>query len=135
MCLIDNCSTSVIVGSPTIGTAGFVGVRIKNQSTKKILDIVRESASKHQGCPINKNIPTKVTRKSFKRSCRKFKSESLKCSKGNGGRKYKHSQLTGSGFINIHHRTCIACDVGKAIEEGTPYEAPPNIEFVTRFTK
>lgn len=132
MSLIDDYA---VVESPIVGTAGFVEIKINSKSSSKTLKIVRETISIHQGCPVNKNVPTKMTRRSFKRACATFRAEAIHCSAGKGVYKNRHSQLTGGGFINTHHRKCCECLIGEAIEKGAPYEAPPNIEFVTRFKK
>jgi hypothetical protein len=76
----------------------------------------RELLYTSNGCPVNKNIKTKMSRASFIRLC--------KINKEKSDRKYKR----GNKIFNL--LICQSCPIGKNIEKGKNFDPPPKIEFL-----
>ncbi|RLI66352.1 MAG: hypothetical protein DRO67_01210 [Candidatus Asgardarchaeum californiense] len=113
---------------PKISDAGHVissiGVRVKGTSQVSDLDKLRTLL--RSICPVNKNIPTKMSKNSFIRACLKFR----KLAEKDKNRKDKHSVTTPTGFRSSNKNSCLDCVRGNKIENGKDFEPPVNMTFI-----
>lgn len=101
------------------------GVRLRSKVPQsKILDKLKNFAA--GGCPINRKIPTKMSRESFIITCQAFK----KIADHDRNNKNKYAISTPQGFRTNNRRVCVDCEIGIAVAAEKPFEAPFHITFI-----
>lgn len=111
---------------PCPGTAGHVsGSEMRGKTSQKIyLEKLKNLAA--SGCPVNKKIPTKMTRKSFIEACNHHRT----LAETDRNRNNKFAIITMTGFKSNNKRMCVNCERGERIKSGEPFEPPFNVTFI-----
>ena len=109
---------------PTVGTSGHViSIKVKGQSQVSDLEKLRKLLN--TVCPVNKNVPTKMLKSSFVKTCLQFR----KIAEKDKGRKNKFTVTTSTGFKSSNRGSCLKCKRGEKIAKGLPFTPPTNMVF------
>lgn len=87
---------------------------------------------KSRGCPVNKKIPTKMTRDAFVRMCTAFQKMAgiIKENNPNKDQKGKAVRSTAHGFRTNNQKVCTDCEIGEAVRNKQNFKPPINLTFV-----
>jgi len=110
---------------PVVGTAGHTLGSLVINASKEIENLKRQHV---KGCPVNRRIITRITRRSFRRMCLKFQKRAGI---------FEENQVTGSsstkyGWVTNNISICSECKIGINVRAGKRYSTPYNILFVTK---
>jgi hypothetical protein len=112
---------------PKTGTAGHT-TRFGTTTATALEKIKLQSI---RGCPVNRNIPARMSRSCFRKACLRFQELAGIVSRENTAKKNnKYARITTSGFASNNKRVCLNCKIGKAVRNNKPFGAPPKLEFV-----
>jgi len=107
---------------------GDAGHTIKFGCTT-ITDTEKARMRELNGCPVNKNIPTRMSRASFRKACLKFQ-EHAGLLKGKNKQNGKHVRMTTHGFRSNNKQVCTECSTGYLVRRNEKFEPPAKVEFV-----
>jgi len=88
---------------------------------KLFTEDVRAKLAVARGCPVNRRIPTKMSKESFEKMCLSH------YRRNKGG---STTSMSETGFTSKQGGLCMTCPVGQAIEEGSPYILPVGLELI-----
>jgi len=107
---------------PVVGTAGHT----IGYGATTITDAEKASIQKVCGCPVNRKMPVRMSRASFRAVCLKFQDHAGITSRKQGG---KVLRMAKNGFRSNSKHICPTCATGKAVRNNKPFEAP--CEYIT----
>ena len=106
------------VSLPVVGTSGHVlGTKSKRGNQRDSINILRKMRIKATGCPINKNIPTWMSKNAFIKACEAFQSIA---------EKYKSTQRR---YLVCNTEFCLNCKIPDKIKRGERFDPPRNMQF------
>lgn len=81
-----------------------------------------------KGCPVNNNIPVKMSRNGFRKAC--MIHQKYAGIIDNKEKKFIGGRCTKEGWKGSNKHVCSTCKISGLVRLNRPFEIPPNIEFI-----